>query len=325
MFPVFCLAAHTSTIMKDSDQFCMVKSRFAAGRLKAIVKGLTPDRRALIIKRGWGVLLDICDFSTPKGLLEWMISKIDPELGEFRNSRNNTSIVFNKQMVVKVLGLPHGTRPVVLLGPNEQSPYHDFYKMGFEYGKRAPIHVAQELLSQNLDEETWLRTFFLVVVGTYFYRGPGNILPLEYLGSLGDSKLVCEYDWGEHIFQHTMSGIQSFQKRLTKSKLEGITNFQGWIQGCLPWVAVCHPSHVFILFPYSVKHMPSGVNLYILRQIVYMDHLDFPESTLSTHRINYALPRASHVTNDDFKFVMKHDKSRLTLNAHTYGARPVSY
>jgi hypothetical protein len=56
-----------------------------------------------------------------------------------------------------------------------------------------------------------------------------------------------------------------------------------------------------------------------------MDHLEFPVSTLSTHRISYDLPRSSHVSDADFKFVMKHDKSKLTLQPHTYGARPVSF
>ena len=54
-----------------------------------------------------------------------------------------------------------------------------------------------------------------------------------------------------------------------------------------------------------------------------MDHLDFPESSLSTHRINYSLPRSSHVTDADFEFVMLADKSRLSLNPYIYGARPV--
>lgn len=34
-----------------------------------------------------------------------MDTKIDPELGEFSNNRSNTSILLNKEMVIKVLGI----------------------------------------------------------------------------------------------------------------------------------------------------------------------------------------------------------------------------
>ncbi|CAM0870693.1 unnamed protein product [Alopecurus aequalis] len=279
--------------MKETEQIPMVKSRFAAARLNDIIKGLDKNRRDLMIKKGWGVLLDISAFSAPKGLLEWMIGKIDAELGEFRNPRNNTSIVFNKHMVSKVLGLPPGIKRVVLLGKHDESPYREFYKINFSSGRRAPIAHAEKLLEdKNLDDETWFRTFYLVVVSTYFCPGTGDMLSLEYLGSLGDSDLVIEYDWAEHIFQHTMFEIKAFQIRHKKAVSDGNTNFQGWCGSCLPWIA-----------------------------IVYMDHLDFPESTLSHHRLNYSLPRASHVTDADFKYVMKHDKHKLTLNAHSYGAR----
>jgi hypothetical protein len=107
---------------KNPEPDCMLKSRFSAARLRDIVLGLSDHRRNLIIARRWGVLLDICAFSAPKGLLEWIILRIDAELGEFINSKNKTSIVFNKEMVVQTLGLPRGTRPVVLTGENEESP-----------------------------------------------------------------------------------------------------------------------------------------------------------------------------------------------------------
>jgi hypothetical protein len=80
----------------------------------------------------------------------------------------------------------------------------------------------------------------------------------------------------------------------------------------------CHLSNVIF-----IRAKIMVLNFYLV-QIIFMDHLEFPESSLSVHHIDYSLPRASHVSDADFKFVMKHDKSRLSLNSHSYGARPVS-
>uniref|UniRef100_A0ACD5ZNU6 Uncharacterized protein n=1 Tax=Avena sativa TaxID=4498 RepID=A0ACD5ZNU6_AVESA len=255
--------------MKPADE-CLLKTRFSVGRLNDLVLGMPKERKDHIRQRGWGNLLEVGSFSAPEGLLEWIIDRINPELGEFRNPRNNTSILFTKDMFIKVLGLPSGNRPVVLTDKYQESGHREFYKIDYDHGRRAPIHHAIDMLEKGtLDEETYFRTFFEVALGTYMCPGTGNMLPLEYLGSLDDSKQVKDYDWGAHI-------------------LENI-----WVGGCLPVLA-----------------------------IIFMDHLDFPELCLSAHHIDYSLPRASHVSDVDFRFVMKHDKNRLTINPNAYGARP---
>lgn len=242
----------------------------------------------------WGNLLNISKFSAPEGLLEWIVDRIDPKLGEFRNPRNNNNILFTRQMVEKALGLPSGTRPVVIISKHEESPHREFYKTDYEHGRRAPIHHAATMLENgnDLDDETFFRTFFLVALATHFTPGTGNMVPLEYLGSLEVASEVCEYAWGEQILKDVMTEVDTFQKKKKKALLDDVFK-KIWVGSCLPVLA-----------------------------IIYMDHLDFPESSLSTHRINYSLPRSSHVTDADFEFVMLADKSRLSLNPYIYGARP---
>ena len=44
-------------------------------------------------------------------------------------------------MIVTALGLPHGTRSVVLTGEDVESPYREFYKIDYNTdGRRAPIY-----------------------------------------------------------------------------------------------------------------------------------------------------------------------------------------
>uniref|UniRef100_A0ACD5UBS7 Uncharacterized protein n=1 Tax=Avena sativa TaxID=4498 RepID=A0ACD5UBS7_AVESA len=278
--------------MKPADE-CLLKTRFSVGRLNDLVLGMPKERKDHIRQRGWGNLLEVGSFSAPEGLLEWIIDRINPELGEFRNPRNNTSILFTKDMFIKVLGLPSGNRPVVLTDKYQESEHREFYKIDYDHGRRAPIHHAIDMLEKGtLDEETYFRTFFEVALGTYMCPGTGNMLPLEYLGSLDDSKQVKDYDWGAHILENVMSEVDAFQKKKEKNALLKKAS-KIWVGGCLPVLA-----------------------------IIFMDHLEFPESCLSVHHIDYSLPRASHVSDADFRFVMKHDKNKLTINPNAYGARP---
>ncbi|KAE8773590.1 hypothetical protein D1007_54142 [Hordeum vulgare] len=89
-------------------------------------------------------------------------------------------------MVEKVLGLPHGTRTVVVIRKHEESPLREFYKKEYEHGRRAPIHYSTTILEKevDLDDETFFRTFFLVALATHLTPGTGNMVPLEELGSL---------------------------------------------------------------------------------------------------------------------------------------------
>lgn len=62
---------------------CMPKSRYVADRLKHIV--CLPDKWGNIIReKDWGNLLNNVSFSSPKGVLEWILVKTDSALGEFR-------------------------------------------------------------------------------------------------------------------------------------------------------------------------------------------------------------------------------------------------
>src|SRR6185312_14931767 len=58
-------------------------------------------------------------------------------------------------------------------------------------------------------------------------------------------------------------------------------------------------------------------------KIAYMDHLNIPTDR-GTHQINYSTPRISNVTNEDFEFVMKVDRNRMSLD-NAYGRLPVSH
>lgn len=55
--------------------------------------------------------------------------------------------------------------------------------------------------------------------------------------------------------------------------------------------------------------------------IIYMDFVDVPRVLVYEHRINYSLPRACFVCNNDFKLVEEIDKNKLRLDKIEFGKR----
>ncbi|KAE8795777.1 40S ribosomal protein S5-1 [Hordeum vulgare] len=161
-------------------------------------------------------------------------------------------------MVEKVLGLPHGTRPVVVISKHEESPHREFYKTDYDHGRRAPIHYATNILEKeaDLDDETFFRTFFLVALATHLTPGTGNMVPLEYLGSLEVASKVCEYAWGDQILKDVMTEIDTFQKKKKKALLDGAFK-KIWVGSCLPLVAVLQDTHIEQPQPPGPKETPN--------------------------------------------------------------------
>jgi hypothetical protein len=65
-----------------------------------------------INEAGLGALLGMSDFSVPVNLVAWIMKHIDPDLREFR--RKDKVIVFDKQLICNILGVPSGDEPVKL-------------------------------------------------------------------------------------------------------------------------------------------------------------------------------------------------------------------
>jgi hypothetical protein len=70
-------SGHISKMTKDADQDYMLKSRFATARLREIVHRHNEPQRNLIIHQGWVVLMVICTFSAPMGLLPMHVIYIE--------------------------------------------------------------------------------------------------------------------------------------------------------------------------------------------------------------------------------------------------------
>ncbi|XP_044982557.1 uncharacterized protein LOC123449325 isoform X2 [Hordeum vulgare subsp. vulgare] len=263
-----------------------IRSRFSAGRIREIMRGLTPRQQGYVAKYGFEHFNRIGAFSVHEPLTEWIMGKINPPFSEFRINADKT-IVFTKPLVQKILGVPTGGRPFVLHG-QKSDKIKELRDLYLNYGLRATIPHCVSLLKNNEDEESFMRTFLLIALAAVLTPTTGNTIDLDYLWAFEDMSKVQDLDWAGHITEHLMDEVQKFQYKAREEKMRDI-----WVGGCLP-----------------------------LLTIAYMDHLDLPRGRIVDREINYSLPRICHVSKDDFQFAAIADLHRQHFNFATFGILP---
>ncbi|KAM0908893.1 hypothetical protein ACQ4PT_015163 [Festuca glaucescens] len=141
------------------------------------------------------------------------------------------------------------------------------------------------------DEETIVRSWDLLVLATVLNPGTGNMLSMDYLGSLADPFSSVELAWDRHILDECMLHVQKIQEKKAKLRASGVVGGDFWISGPLPFLG-----------------------------IVYMDHLEFPPNE---YVIDYSLPRVCHLKSKDFEFVVATDIDKKKLfNSTIFARRP---
>uniref|UniRef100_I1QI39 Aminotransferase-like plant mobile domain-containing protein n=1 Tax=Oryza glaberrima TaxID=4538 RepID=I1QI39_ORYGL len=263
------------------------KHRWGGVRFKRTMLELKPDQKQFIIDNGFESFLSLSNFKVHSRLAEWIMQKMNPEICEFRF--RGKVIVFDKLLVHKITGLNDGDLPVKLSGANSEvvkeirTLYHPYF-----VSNRLGTGMCEKLLLSMHDEEKFLRTFILYLLATILCPATGNYVNLDYLHSLVDVKMCCQYDWCTNVASCLMREIMKYQGFSTEQR-DSI--FQ--IGECLP-----------------------------LLVIAYMDHLQMPTTRLHLLIIDYNTPRFCHVTDEDFEYVAVVDRCRMNLSYVTYGSRP---
>ncbi|KAM0911796.1 hypothetical protein ACQ4PT_013222 [Festuca glaucescens] len=248
-------------------------------------------KRAIIAKTPFKHLLNVASFAAPPmELSEYVVKHTNPKLREFRHK--TMSILFTRDMVLKVLGVPSGNRPMVYLKRTQHSELRDLFKN--DKG-RATIAKAIDVLENCADtvEALVVQSFGLIAFATVLCPGTANLVKCEYLGSLMDANEIHKYAIDEHILKETMGEVALFkEKLLTRSKLD---------PSQIVWIAMCLPMLVTI----------------------YMDFLSFPPLGPKEHTINPSTPRFCYVCDEDFRLVVEIDKNKLSLDPAAFGDRPL--
>ncbi|KAM0879654.1 hypothetical protein ACQ4PT_034094 [Festuca glaucescens] len=276
----------------EVDPVYNLKDRFGAKHLRLFVNKQLPQSKRDVIERrsAFKSMLSVAPFSVSNRLLDFIVTHTSYQLHEF--SYHGKRIVFTTDMVRKVFNVPSGNRPVDLINRSVPCQLRDVYKQD---NPRPPIKNAEKVLlaCEDTDEETIVRSWDLLVFATVLNPGTGNMLSMDYLGSLAEPFSSVELAWDHHILDECMLHVQKIQEKNAKLRSKGVVGGDFWISGHLPFLG-----------------------------IVYMDHLEFPPNE---YVIDYSLPRACHVKSNDFELVVATDIDKKKLfNSTIFARRPLS-
>jgi hypothetical protein len=135
-----------------------------------------------------------------------MMKRVDPLLSEFRYK--NRVIVFNRDLICKILGLENNARAVRISGDSDEVMK---LKELYSDGDRAKIGKCISIATESKDGETFMRSFALLALGSVYNPGTDNDVSLKYLNSLENVELISTFDWAGHILKELMDEVKKYQ------------------------------------------------------------------------------------------------------------------
>jgi hypothetical protein len=209
--------------------------------LRSIADSLSPEKRGVIERySAFRAFLNVPAFNIPNELIDYVAENTTPALLEFKVGKKR--IVFKPGIVTKVFGICSGPRPVVLLKRSEQHDLRDVYRGG---QSRPVIPTAIKLLDSCpvTDEDTIIRSWDLLCLGTVVDPSCSNHLSMEYLGSMDDPNSTHEFAWDEYILDLAMKEVSKIQVKKAKPLVleDDATKFEFWITGPFALLGVSPP------------------------------------------------------------------------------------
>jgi len=185
-------------------------------------------------------------------------------------------ITITKSMVTKVLGIPQGSEPVVTQSKcKEVTDAVNRIKEKYVERKQYPISKCEELMKNDHDEVSFMRSFMMLLISTIIAPGKDNCCSIEYLYSLVDISKIQSYDWAGMILDKVMSEVKRYHNNVNSSDPQK-RNMKFYYEGFLPLLA-----------------------------IIYVDFLDLQGQA---HQLNYGVPRICNFSSQDFIVVSEADR-----------------
>jgi hypothetical protein len=114
-------------------------------------------------------------------------------------------------------------------------------------GTKIYTKKAIAALKGDEDEESFMRTFHLVLLATIVCPATYDTMDWRFLYSLTDLDTMKSIDWSSFCLEYIMTEVERFQDKLSKMPDDAVCKAVH-VGGCLPFLAV---SSFILLFLYS--------------------------------------------------------------------------
>ena len=195
--------------------------------LLVVISQLSPEKKKLIRKIGFGSILDLNCSSKINDIFVWLIDQLDTTSGTI-TFQNGFSFTITPMFVFKILGIPFGSKPVVINESNEASKFIH----GVVHMESPTVEHLCALLTKDLDEESFTRIFMLLLLDAFLAPDGSNVPSSAYFNNLIHIDEIPQLDWCTFTLNWLMLQIKKFKLR----RLQGIDEEIG---GCKFILVVC--------------------------------------------------------------------------------------
>ncbi|KAM0907139.1 hypothetical protein ACQ4PT_016308 [Festuca glaucescens] len=264
------------------DPAVRFKMRFSVRPFEVAMRNLTPKQIGFLVKYGYDLILELKHkvvFSMV--LIDWVMDNMVPELAMFRYEHKRIyfdklmSTVFESSVYVfsicDTIAKMSSKNPVIVDKVNLLKVKY----MGT--GNKIYMKTVIDQLKGDEDDESFMRTFMLVLLGTIVCPSTSDIVDWRYLYLLTDLAMMISVDLSALCLQVLLNEVGNFKTKMSKFP-NGMPTAPIYVGGCLPSLAV-----------------------------VYMDFLELNPCS-SQYSIDYGVPRIFHINNADFKLVTQFDR-----------------
>ncbi|KAM0919396.1 hypothetical protein ACQ4PT_008298 [Festuca glaucescens] len=263
--------------------------RFSVRRFEVAMRTLTPKQIGFLVKYGYDLILELKHKVVfPMVLIDWVMDNMVPELAMFHYEHKR--IYFDKYMIQQFIGIPSGDT-IAKMSSKDPVIVDKVNLLKVKYmgtGNKIYMKTVIDQLKGDEDEESFMRTFMLVLLGTILCPSTSDTVDWRFLYSLTDLAMMISVDWAALCLQVLLNEVGNFKNKMLKFP-NGMPTAPIYVGGCLPSLAV-----------------------------VYMDFLELNQCSIQ-YSIDYGVPRIFHVNNADFKLVTQFDRIQ-SLGRFVFGA-----
>jgi hypothetical protein len=118
-------------------------------------------------------------------------------------------------------------------------------------GNKIFMRTLIDQLKGDEDEESFMRTFMMVLLGTILCPSTSDTVDWKFLYSLTDLATMTSVDWAALSLQVLLNEVANFKKKLLNFP-NGIPSTAIYVGGCLPFLAVSRKQNSIFIFVFKL-------------------------------------------------------------------------